>query len=123
MLAIRSDNRFFNRELIMSSAAYQLIRQAILEKKCMEATYNGFHRMMCPHTLGKNKEGEEQALFYQYGGQSSKGLQPHGSPRNWRCLRVEELSSLKIIVGTWQGGPNHSTPQTCVDQIDVEVTY
>jgi hypothetical protein len=107
----------------MNSAVYQLIRQAIIEKKCMEASYKGFLRMMCPHTLGANKNGEEQALFYQYGGESSKGLEAPGSPRNWRCLRVEELSSLKIIAGTWQGGTNHSKPQTCVDQIDVEVAY
>ena len=70
----------------MSSAAYQLIRQAILEEKCMEATYKGFRRMMCPHTLGTNKNGEEQALFYQYDGQSSKGLDAPNSPKNWRCL-------------------------------------
>ena len=107
----------------MSSSAYQLIRQAILEKKCMEANYNGLLRMMCPHTLGNSKKGEEQALFYQYDGQSSKGLGQPGSPQNWRCLRVEELTALKIIAGTWQGGPNHTAPQTCVDQIDVEVAY
>lgn len=107
----------------MGTVAYQLIRQAILEKKCMEATYKERHRMMCPHTLGANKKGEEQALFYQYDGESSSGLQPPGSPKNWRCLRVEELSNLKIIGGTWHGGPNHSVPQRCVDQIDIEVAY
>ena len=107
----------------MSTVAYQLIRQAILEKKCMAASYKGLHRMMCPHTLGTSKKGEEQALFYQYAGESSSGLQPPGSPKNWRCLRIEDLSNLQIIEGPWHGGPNHSVPQTCVDEIDVEVEY
>lgn len=107
----------------MKSPAYQLIEEAILEKKCMEATYKGYPRKMCPHTLGTNRDGGEQALFYQYGGQSSSGLKPVGSPQNWRCLRLDELSNLKIILDTWQSGPNHSSEQTCVANIDIEVSY
>ncbi len=48
----------------MNTSAYQTIRQAILEKKCMEATYKGFLRLMCPHTLGANKGGVKNKRFF-----------------------------------------------------------
>ena len=48
---------------------YATIRQAILDKEQVLATYHGYHREMCPHVIGW-KHGEEHALFYQFGGQS-----------------------------------------------------
>lgn len=107
----------------MGSVKYNLIRQAIIEKRCMEATYKGYKRKMCPHTLGKNKAGGEQALFYQYGGGSSSGLSAIGSPDNWRCLRIDDLSDLAIINGEWHTGPNHSSEQRCVAEVDIEIQY
>ncbi len=107
----------------MPSATYELVRQAIASKQCMRGTYNDYVREMCPHTLGYNKNGEEQALFYQFGGDSSKGLEPAGSPKNWRCIPLAALANAEIIGGEWQGGPNHSQPQTCVADIRHEVAY
>jgi len=100
-----------------------MIRKAILTKTCMEAEYNGYMRRMCPQTLGISKKGEEQALFYQYAGESSKGLDVAGSPKNWRCMPVASLSGLRVIEGDWKGGPNHSQPQSCVSEVDVEAAY
>lgn len=105
----------------MSSDSYATIRNAILKKQHVVATYNGHVREMCPHVIG-TKNGREQALFYQFGGTSSSGAIIPGSPQNWRCIPIAGMSNISIRSGTWHTGDNHSRPQTCVDTIDVEVT-
>lgn len=105
------------------SETYTLIRDAILNKRQVIAVYNGHLREMCPHVLGK-KHGREQALFYQFGGTSSSGLGPPGSADNWRCIPVEKLTNVSVREGgTWHTAPTHSRPQTCVDEIDVQVKF
>ncbi len=102
--------------------AYALVRQAIIDNHQVFATYNGYPREMCPHVIGR-KRGRRQALFYQFGGDSESGLRPDGSPNNWRCIPVDELRDVTIRPGEWHTAPNHSRPQTCVDEIDVEVRF
>lgn len=106
----------------MASATYSLIRRAILMKQQVTAVYDGYVREMCPHVIGE-KNGREQALFYQFAGDSSSGLGPAGDPSNWRCMPIAQLSEVAVKDGLWHTAPNHSRPQTCVGQIDVEVEY
>ena len=98
---------------------YTLIRQAILGKNQVRATYQGRLRKMCPHTLG-TKNGRRQALFFQFAGESSRGLPPGGE---WRCIPVDELVDVSVHEGEWHTDDRHSQPQTCVDEIDVEVAH
>jgi hypothetical protein len=100
---------------------YQLVREAIQDKRIVIAWYDGYERIMCPHVLG-TKNGRPQALFYQFAGSSKSGLSTDGSPNNWRCLFLDQLTDVHSEEGQWHGAPNNSRPQTCVDQIDVEVT-
>jgi len=100
---------------------YQLLRTAILSKRPIRAMYDGRERWFCPHRLGKNREGQFRVLCYQYRGQSRSGLQPAGSAANWRCIAVEKLSSVVLLEGAWYTAPNHSRPQTCVVELDVDV--
>ena len=103
--------------------SYQIVRQAIIEKKQIHATYSGLHREMCPHVIG-TKYGKQQALFYQFGGESSsRPIQPDGSKENWRCIEIAKLSNVRIVDGAWHTAPDHSRPQTCVGEIDVEVEF
>ena len=106
----------------MPSAAYSLVRQTILKKENVRATYHGHIRDMSPHTLG-TKEGLEKALMYQFAGGSNSGLGPLGSGENWRCLFLNELSNVSVIGGEWHTAPTHSQEQTCVDEVDVEVSH
>lgn len=106
----------------MPSATYGVIRAAIVNKQNVGATYHGFPRQMTPHTLG-TKEGREQTLMYQYAGGSSSGLGPDGTAENWRCMFVDELSSVAAIGGSTHSAPTHGQPQTCVDDVDVEAFY
>jgi hypothetical protein len=101
--------------------AYSIIRDAIVNKKQILATYQGFPREMCPHVIG-TKGDVKQALFYQFGGESSSGLKPAGHPGNWRCMPIAELSNVSSRAGAWHTGSNHSRKQTCVDVVDVEAT-
>jgi hypothetical protein len=80
--------------------------------------------VMCPHVLGLNKQGIQQALCYQFAGESkSRPIMPDGSPDNWRCIEIAKFLDVEIFDGPWHTAPNHSRPQTCVFRIDVEVQF
>jgi hypothetical protein len=98
---------------------YAVVRQAIIDKHQILATYKGHHREMCPHVIG-TKNGRQQALFFQFAGSSSTGLPPGGE---WRCLPIDGLSEVISQPGEWYTGADHSQPQTCVDIVDVEIEY
>jgi len=70
----------------------------------------------------RRKNGKQQALFYQYGGQSSSGLSPN-SEKNWRCIPIERIENLVINDDSFQTAHNHSRAQTCVNIIDVEIGF
>lgn len=103
----------------MASNNYELIREAILAKRHVIATYRGLRREMCPHTLGHTDE-HEQALFFQFGGESSKGL-PEGG--EWRCMDISLLEDLEVSDGEWFTRDDHSRPQSCVHLVDIEVEH
>jgi len=99
---------------------YRLVRAAVGGKHPIRATYHGRDRWFCPHRLGRNHEGQVRVLCYQYAGESDSGLQAAGSPANWRCIALENLSSVELLEGDWHTAPNHSRPQNCVPQVDVD---
>lgn len=101
------------------SDVYSIVRQAIIDKQQIVADYQGHHREMCPHVIG-TKDNRRQALFFQFAGESSSGLPPSGE---WRCIPIEGLSNVSARPGEWHTAMDHTTPQTCVDVIDVEVAY
>ena len=104
----------------MNSTNYTIIRNAILNRQQVVATYKNHVREMCPHVIG-TKNGKEQALFYQFGGTSSQGAITSDTPKNWRCIPIEGLSNITVRTGSWHTGDNHTQQQTCVDNIDIEV--
>jgi hypothetical protein len=105
--------------------SYQLVRQAIAEKRQVVAYYDGLYREMCPHVIGWNKRGIEQVLFYQFAGESSRGIFPINSPQafqNWRCMEIRKLEGAQLREGEWLSISRHTRPQTCVATVDLEVT-
>jgi len=102
---------------------YKLIYNAIKNKKIVKAIYNNHPRVMCPHVIGTNKEGKKQALFFQFGGSSSrKGVINDGNAE-WRCCAIEDLKNIQLEDGEWKTGESHSRPQTCVYEIDLKVNF
>ena len=101
--------------------AHAQVRSAIVHRRPLAALYRGRRRLLCPHLLGWNKHRRLQVLCYQYGGNSESGLQPAGSPDNWRCLAVANFSQVELLDGPWQTAENYSRPQTCIEQVELDV--
>ena len=99
---------------------YELIWIAVASKRPIEAGYHGRPRLFCPHRLGRNKQEQLRVLCYQYGGESESGLQPAGSPANWRCIALEKLSKVRLLEDAWRTAPNHSRPASCVMDADID---
>jgi hypothetical protein len=99
--------------------SYPQIRQAILGRHQVHATFQGRFRKLCPHVLG-TKNGRRQALFFQFGGESRRGLPPSG---DWRCLPIDELTDVSMHQGPWYGEDRYDPAQSCVDVVDVEVSH
>ena len=98
---------------------FEILKQAIQEKKQVIGYYDGHPREMCPHVIGL-KKGVRNVLSFQFAGSSSKGLPPGGESK---CMHVDGLSNLSLREGTWHTRDDHSEPQRCVDQIEAQVTY
>jgi hypothetical protein len=94
-----------------------VLRDAIEKKLSVSATYNGYVREMCPHVLG-TKKGKQHCFFFQFAGQSSKGLPAGGE---WRCIPLSGLTVHKVYGGPWHTGEGPLEEQTCVDTVDVQV--
>ena len=88
--------------------SYAVLRDAIVRKKQITCVYRGLVREICPHVIGRGKDGSEMVLSYQFAGQSSKMLPPGG---DWRCMRVDEIVIARSRAGAWHTGDNHSRPQ------------
>ena len=99
---------------------YHLVWGAVADKRPIEGVYEERHRLVCPHRLGLNREGELRALCYQYGGESDSGLGPAGSPSNWRCIALQKLSAVKLLSDSWRTAPNHSRPSSCIAEADID---
>ena len=101
---------------------YQIVRNAILGRQQVTAIYKRLPREMCPHILGWNEKGEEQALFYQFGGQSKHGLGPDGSSKNWRCIVLAELANVALRAGPWHTASltgRTGKGSDCVHRVDI----
>ena len=59
-------------------------------------------------------------LCYQFGGESQSGLKPAGSPDNWRCISLGQLSRVELLDGRWRTAANHSQPASCIVYPDVD---
>jgi hypothetical protein len=103
---------------VSADSKYDLIRNAVLEKDSVSAFYKGHLRLLSPFVLG-TKAGEPHLLGYQFGGSSHEPLQPEGSPKNLRCLRVAELTEVRVLPGIWHTARQGKGFQHCVDQVDV----
>ncbi len=99
---------------------YRLIWTAVERRYPISAVYKHRHRLLCPHRLGRNRQGQLRVLCYQYGGESESGLQPVGSPANWRCIAVEKLSAVELLEGSWRTALNHSRPASCIADADID---
>lgn len=67
-----------------------IIQTAILHRRLLEFTYDGFHRVVEPYVFGSYK-GRLQLLCYQVRGESASGKLPE-----WRRMNVNAISDLRM---------------------------
>jgi len=79
--------------------------------------YDGYPRELCAIILGHSKS-QEKALTFQFAGQSKSGLPPRGE---WRCLWLSKVSNVRLRNGAWHSGTQHTQPQGCVEDVDLDV--
>jgi hypothetical protein len=99
------------------SAAFELLHRAILDRKQVVCSYKGRRREVCPYILG-HSGNEEKALVFQFAGESASKLPPGGE---WRCLFLKDISDVVLRDGRWYGDAPHRAPQTCVDEVYIDV--
>lgn len=96
-------------------STYALFRNAILTEQQIACTYQGRQRELCPHIIGRNRNGEAVVLAWQFAGESS------GRLPQWRCLRLANVSDISLRQGRWHEGGSHRREQTCVSEIDLDI--
>lgn len=101
----------------MASSIYKAFAEAMAGRKQILCNYSGYPRELCCIILGHSK-GDEKALTFQFGGQSSSGLPPGGE---WRCLWLAKVSGVRLRDGPWHAGAQHAAPQGCVEEVDLDV--
>jgi hypothetical protein len=104
----------------VEEALYRTVYGAVESRQPISAEYHGLPRLFCPHRLGRNSKGDLRVLCYQYGGESERGLGPPGSPANWRCIVLSELSEVEVLDEPWRTAPNHSRPASCIVEVDID---
>jgi hypothetical protein len=80
---------------------YQLIREAIQNRRCLDATYENYLRYFCPHRLGKDRTGKEIVEVFQYGGGCPGGLPYDGK---WCSFEVSALHAVRSNADHWRIG-------------------
>ena len=97
---------------------WDLLRQAIEERKTIKARYHGRDRLLCPHLLGW-RNGPAKLLSYQ-------ASAPTGAPtadphQRWRSMFVDELEDLAITDAPWLTAANYTADAVGIDIIEVAV--
>ena len=88
---------------------------AIITKTQVRCTYDGHERILSPHIYG-TKEGSRRFLAVQTGGSSRTGLGARNEDR-WLCVHIDSVDGeIHNDDAPWQTAPNHSLPNTCVDE-------
>ena len=60
---------------------YRRVREAVETRRPIAAVYHDRFRLLCPHRLGRNRDGQLRVLSYQFGGESERGLGAGGIAR------------------------------------------
>jgi hypothetical protein len=102
---------------------YRTVYGAVESRRPVSAMYHGLPRLFCPHRLGRNSRGDLRVLCYQYGGERESGLGPPGSPANWRCFALKELSEVDLLDEPWRTASNHSRPASCIVDVDIDADH
>ena len=91
-----------------------MIRRAIEERACLSGTHVAFRVRFAPHALGRDENGRQSVLAFEYGGLTLG--RPH-----WVCFVVDRLRGLQRTGDPWRSGSPESRPQFDLTEIEAAV--
>lgn len=95
--------------------AWDVLRQAITERKAITARYHGRDRVLCPHLVGWRGNGRAKLLSYQPPATTDS---PH---QQWRSMFVDELEDAAITDLPWLTAPNYTASASGIDLVELAV--
>jgi len=100
--------------------AWEVLEEALTQRRSVRARYHGHDRIICPHLLGW-RHGRIVALVYQTEGSSSSGPIPADPRHRWRSLFLDEIEDATIADEQWQTANNYNPDSDFFDSIILTV--
>jgi hypothetical protein len=100
----------------VTSPAYTLFAWAIENRSRIRCVLHQHRREICPIILG-HSDGQEKALVWQVGGETSGG--PLRRP-DWKCFLLSNVEDAVLAEGSWLTGASHLSRQSCVAEVDYD---
>jgi len=100
--------------------AWSVLEQSLIERRAVQATYNGRQRLLCPHALGW-KNGRAKVLAHQADATTSHG--PATDPRQqWRSMFIDKIDDAVITDNPWQTADNYTPNSNGIDDLHLDIT-
>ena len=103
---------------ILIPTTWNVLSQALTDRRAVKATYHDRLRIICPHALGW-KNGRAKTLVYQT---AILDHQPSHDPRGWRSLFVDEIEDPIITNDQWHTAANYTPYTTGIDTLAAAIT-
>ena len=100
--------------------AWNVLEQAVIEKRTVRVNYHGHDRLLCPHLLGW-KNGRPKVLCYQSSGTTSEGKLNSDPRQRWRLMFVDEMERPVMTDDEWQTAANYRPGSKGIDIIELVV--
>jgi hypothetical protein len=95
----------------------EIIREVIIERRSLTCTYDKCTRFFSPHILGRDADGRECVIGFQYAGKRPGGpLPPEGE---WCCFYLDQIDGLHVNPDRWTAGPLAGRPTEQVREVRV----
>lgn len=101
----------------MGSPVYELFVRAMMEERQVACVLKRRPRVLSIIILG-HTDGEERALTWQTGGESTKPLPPGGA---WRNAALSEVTDARLLDGKARRGTRKSGKQLWITDVDLDV--
>jgi hypothetical protein len=101
----------------MASPIYELFVRAMIEEKQVACVFHERSRVLSIIILG-HTDGEERALTWQTGGESTKPLPPGGA---WRNVTLSEVTNARLVDSKLRQGARKSGEQRWIADVDLDV--
>lgn len=99
---------------------WDLIYQAIEQRKTITARYHRSARLLCPHLLGWRNRRAKLLSYQPTATTATAVLDPR---QQWRWMFVDEMEDLAVTDIAWLTATNYSAGIAGIDLIEIAVTF